>query len=114
MELDSDGVAAPWLSYVPVPGLHLGATWLDPADPLTRYHARQGACLVIPLWLWLLFVGLLTPISDAAPWLATMGLLSGIPMTFVLVAAIIGIAGAAMGRYTRIRPVWDVLAMRPG
>lgn len=112
MELGCLDVAAPWLSYVPLPGLHLVATWLAPADPLTRFHARQGAWIVVPLWIWLLIIGLLTPLSDAAGWLATMGLLSGLPLAAALVAGLVGVVGAAMGRYTRIRPVWDLLTRR--
>lgn len=102
-------MAVPWLGYVPVPGLHLVATWAAPEDPLTRFHAQQAAWIVIPLWIWLLVIGLVTPISDAAGWLATMGLLAGIPMTAGMLGLIVGLIGAGMGRYTRIRPVWDLL-----
>lgn len=103
-------MAAPWLGYIPIPGLHAVAVWLAPDDGLTRYHARQSALLVWFLYGWLLFVGLMTGLSDSASYLATMGLLAGIPLVAVLVGLIVGAVGAAMGRFLRVRPAWDILA----
>jgi hypothetical protein len=100
----------PWLAYIPIPGLHLAATWAAPTDPLTRFHARQGGFLILTLYLWLLIVGFATSMSDSPAFLAAMGLLAGIPLFAALVAMIVGIAAAAMGRYARLRPIWDILA----
>lgn len=86
------------------------ATWIAPDDPLTRYHARQGGLLVLGLYAWLLLVGFLTAFSDAPAYLATMGLLAGMPMAAAVIGMVWGITSAAMGRYARIRPVWDAVA----
>ena len=104
-------MAVPWLAYIPVPGLSLLATWSAPDDPLTRYHARQGGLLVVLLWSWLLLVGFATGFSDAPAYLATMGLVAGVPMAAGLIGIVWGIVAAARGRYARIRPVWDILVL---
>lgn len=104
-------MAVPWLSYVPVPGIQLAAVWAAPEDPLTRYHAKQGGALVGLLYGWLILIGFLAGISDAAGFQATMGLLAGFPLLAALVGAVWGMVAAARGRYTRLRPVWDLLAV---
>lgn len=107
----STGVAGlPWLSYVPVPGLSYVAVLAAPDDPLTRYHAWQGGILVVLSYVLLLVFGFLSRLSDAAGYLATLGLLSGLLLLAALVGIVWGMMAAARGRYARLRPVWDILA----
>lgn len=103
-------VAVPWLSYIPVPGMAFVAVWADPDDRLTRYHAWQGGLLVVAVYVLLISLGLLVRLSDAAGYLATMGLLSGLLLLGGLAGIVWGMVGALRRRYVRVRPVWDVLA----
>ncbi len=88
------------------------AVWVAPQDSLTRYHAWQGSALVILTYLALIVFGLLAKISDAAVYLAIMGLLSGLTLLAALTGIVWGIIAAAMGRYVRLRPVWDLLTLK--
>lgn len=105
-------MALPWLGYIPLPGLHAIAVWMAPDDPLTRFHSRQAAVLVWGLYVWLLVIGLLTGLSEASGYLATMGLLAGFALLAAVVGIAVGIGSAATGRYHRLRPIWDVLSAR--
>lgn len=106
--MDGRGVA--WLSYVPIPGLALVAVRLHPEDRLTRFHAWQGTALVLGLLSAMLVAGLLTLVSSAKGYLAAVGGIAGL----VLLAGVVGLAwgmvGAATGRFTRLRPAWDLAA----
>ncbi len=102
-------MSVPWLSYLPIPGLSLVATWLDPEDPLTRYHAWQGGTLVIGSYVLIIALGFLLRISDAPAFQATIGLTSGLVLLGTLVGMVWGIVAASMKRYVRLRPVWDLL-----
>ncbi len=111
MGADGSPVSVPWLSYLPLPGLALVATWADPDDPLTRYHAWQGGTLVILAYAWIVVLGFLLGASDAAAFQATIGLASGLGVIAALIGMVWGIVAAARKRYTRIRPVWDLLTV---
>ncbi len=102
--------SVPWLSYIPVPGLQAVAVYLAPEDPLTRYHAWQGGTLVALLYAFLVLVGLLARASDAAAFLATMGLFSGFGLLAGVAGLVYGAVSAARGRYGRVRPIWDLIA----
>lgn len=104
-------MALPWLGYIPVPGLSWLAVVLAPEDPLTRFHSLQATVLVAALYAWLLFIGILTGLSDAAGFLATMGILAGTAMVAAIVAIAIGIIAAVRGHYTRIRGAWDIMVL---
>ncbi len=104
-------MAVAWLSYVPVPGLQWVAVRIAPADPLTRYHAKQAGLMVAVLYVWVFTIGLLTGLDDSPAYLATMGLLAGVPAAAILISLVVGLVGAARRRYARIRPFWDFLAL---
>lgn len=109
--MDGRGVA--WLSYVPLPGLALVPLALHPDDRLARYHARQGTLLVVGLLLAMMLVGLLTLLSDASGYRTTVGLLSGVLLLAGVAQLVWGAVGAALGRYPRLRPAWDLAAKWP-
>lgn len=100
----------PWLSYLPVPGLPFIAVWAAPEDPLTRYHAWQGGALVGLAYAALLVFSMLGLISDATPFVMTVGFLVSLTALAALTGMVWGIIAAVRGRYARIRPVWDLLA----
>lgn len=97
-----------WVAYLPVPGLGLVPAWAAPADPLARFHARQGGLLVALLYALLLAVGLaaqaMPDAQDALALAAAAILLPG------LAGCAWGIAGALRGRRVRVRPAWDLCA----
>lgn len=108
--MTGDGRSVAWLSYVPLPGLALAAVALRPRDRLVRFHAWQGTLAILGLLLFLFAVGLLARISDASGYRAFLGFVSGLGLLAVLVQLGWGVAAAAMGRFTRLRPWWDVAA----
>lgn len=106
-----DGRDVAWVSYIPIPGLALVPLALRPGDRLVRYHARQGTFLVVGLLAAMLLVGLLTLLSDSSGFRTTVGLLSGFILLAGVVQLVWGGVGAALGRYPRLRPAWDLAAM---
>jgi len=106
--MDGRGVA--WLSYVPVPGLALVPVLLHPADPLARYHAWQGTAHTLALLAALLVMGFLTLLSKADAYRLLVGLAAGAVLVAGVAQLVWGAAGAAMGRYPRLRPAWDLAA----
>jgi hypothetical protein len=112
--LGVDGRAAAWISYVPLPGLALVPLALHPGDRLTRYHARQGTCLAVAFLAVMLVVGLLTLLSEAKAFRATVSFLSGLVLLAGAIQMIWGGVGAAFGRYPRLRPAWDLAAAMRG
>ena len=105
-----DGRAVAWLSYVPLPGLAFVAVRLHPEDRLTRFHAWQGTVLVVGLLAAMLVVGLVTLLSAAKGYRAAVGSVSGVLLVAGVVQLTWGAASAAMGRFVRLRPAWDVAA----
>ena len=105
-----DGRSVAWLSYVPLPGLALLPLALHPGDRLTRYHARQGTVLVLVLYVAMLLVGFLSLLSGGKGYRTTVSTLSGLLLVAGAVQLVWGGAGAAMGRYPRLRPAWDLAA----
>ncbi len=103
-----DGRSVAWLGYVPVPGLFLVPAVARPGDRLARYHAWQSGLLVGLLYGGLTLVGLLAMASDAKAYRSAVGLLGGLLLLAGAVQLAWGGAGAAMGRYPRLRPAWDV------
>lgn len=97
-----------WLAYVPVPGLAFLSVALRPGDRLTRFHAWQGTLAVLGLLLWLLLTGLLARLSDAGGYRTALGFVSGLGLLAGFVQLGWGIASAALGRFQRLRPWWDV------
>jgi hypothetical protein len=109
-----DGRTVAWISYVPLPGLALLAVRLHPHDRLTRFHAWQGTILVVGLLATMLVVGLLTMLSDAEGYRAAVGGLAGAALVAGVVQLVWGGVAAALGRFTRLRPAWDVAAALRG
>lgn len=103
------GVA--WLSYLPVPGLAYVAVRLAPSDRLVRFHAWQGGILVGAAYVALFVAGLLLSLPGMASGAQAMGYVLGPFVLAVLVGCVVGAIGAVRGRYTRVRPAWD-LAVR--
>jgi Na+/melibiose symporter-like transporter len=106
--MDGRGVA--WLSYVPIPGLALVPVLLNPGDRLSRYHAWQGTALVLGFLAVMFVVGLLTLLSEGKGYRAVVGSVAGILLVAAVIQMAWGAVGAAMGRYPRLRPAWDVAA----
>lgn len=103
-----DGRSLAWLGYVPVPGLFLVPALARPEDRLSRYHAWQSGLLVGLLYVGLTLVGLLAMASDAKAYRSTVGFIGGLLLLAGLVQLSWGGAGAAMGRFPRLRPAWDL------
>lgn len=96
-----------WLGYLPIPGLALVPVLLHPGDRLARYHAWQATVQVVGLLVALVAVGFLarsTPKSAQG----AVGLLAGVLLLAGVVQLVLGAVGAALGRYPRLRPAWDV------
>jgi uncharacterized membrane protein len=101
----SRGLAAS--CYLPLPGLAWLAVLAAPADRLVRFHARQATVAVVAAYVLLLTLGWL---AAAAP--ALVGFVAaaaGTVLAVAIVALAAGCASAAMGRYLRLRPAWDLL-----
>lgn len=109
-----DARATAWLSYVPLPGLALVPIALHPGDRLARFHAWQGSLAVLGLVVWLMFIGLLARLSDAFAYRTTLGFVSGLGLLAGLVQLGWGIAAAALGRFQRLRPWWDLAVLVRG
>lgn len=107
----SDGRRLAWLAYVPIPGLALVPVAVHPGDRLTRFHAWQGTIAVLGLVAWLLVIGLLARLSDADAYRTTLGIVSGLGLLAGLVQLGWGIASAALGRFQRLRPWWDLASL---
>ena len=103
-----DGRSVAWVGYVPVPGLFLVPALARPGDRLSRYHAWQSGLLVGLLYAAMTLVGLLAMASDAKAYRATVGFVGGLLLLAGLVQLGWGGAGAAMGRFPRLRPAWDL------
>ncbi len=103
-----EGRSVAWIAYVPLPGLAFVPALAAPKDRLARYHAWQGGLLVSLLYAWLFLWGLAArPASDAAR--DVLGMMAGLGLLAGLVGLVWGAVGSALGRYVRIRPVWDLL-----
>lgn len=103
-----DGRSLAWLGYLPVPGLALVPALARPEDRLSRYHAWQSGLLVGLLYVGLTLVGLLAMASDAKAYRSTVGFVGGLLLLAGLVQLGWGGAGAAMGKFPRLRPAWDL------
>ncbi|MEK6976158.1 MAG: hypothetical protein AABY18_07435 [Candidatus Thermoplasmatota archaeon] len=108
---NADGRSVAWLSYVPLPGLALAAVAARPRDRLVRFHAWQGTLAILGLLVFLFLTGLAARLSEARAYRLSLGLLSGLGLLAGFVQLGWGIAGAATGRYVRLRPWWDLAAM---
>jgi cytochrome b len=106
-----DGRSLAWLGYVPVPGLFLVPVLARPDDRLARYHAWQSGLLVGLVYVGLTAVGLLAMASDAKAYRSTVGFVGGLLLLAGAVQLAWGGAGAARGRFPRLRPAWDLAAM---
>lgn len=103
-----DGRGVAWLGYVPVPGLAFVPALVRPASRLARYHAWQGGLLVALVYLALLVVGLLGLLSEGDAYRATVAATAAAVLVAAVVQMLWGAVGAALGRYPRLRPAWDV------
>jgi hypothetical protein len=103
---DARGIA--WLAYLPIPGLGLVPALARPDDRLARYHAWQGTVLVVGFLIVMAAGGLLTVAvgGKSAPMAA--GLLLGLIFVAGVGQMLWGGIAAAMGRYPRLRPAWDL------
>jgi hypothetical protein len=106
-----DGRAVAWLSYLPIPGLAVVPALLHPEDRLARYHAWQGGLLVGSLWILMTAFALLILAVPAEGFRDVAGFLFGLLLIAALVQMGWGAVGAAMGRYPRLRPAWDLAAL---
>ncbi len=102
------GHALAWIAYIPIPGAALLAVRTAPDDRLVRFHARQGTAITLFLYLMLLLFGLLALAMPATS--AAVGPAAGAVLAVALLCIIVGVTGAVRGRFTRIRPFWDLLA----
>lgn len=94
--------------YIPIPGLAALLAKSHPQDRLLRFHARQATVVILFAYVMLILFGLLAKgFPDAAP---AVGPAAGAVLAITLVAILVGVAGAAMGRFTRLRPFWDLVA----
>lgn len=104
-----DGRSVAWVAYVPVPGLALVPAYAARGDRLARYHARQGGLLVLLLYGVLLALGLA---GQAAPGAQDALAAAAAPFLILGVAGLAwGMLGALRGRFTRVRPAWDLCAL---
>jgi uncharacterized membrane protein len=106
-----DGRSVAWIGYVPIPGLALVAVMLRPEDRLVRFHAWQATVLVVGTYVVLLLIGFLTMVSDAKAYTTAIGILSGAILLGALALLGAGFATSAMGRFSRLRPAWDIAAL---
>jgi uncharacterized membrane protein len=105
-----DGASVAWLPYVPLPGLGLVAVALEPRSRLVRYHAWQGTALVLALLAAMILVGLLSvAVTDKAA-RGVLGFLAGLLLLAGILQMAWGGVAAALGRYVRLRPAWDLAA----
>ncbi len=107
----SDGRGIAGLSYVPLPGVALIPIALHPGDRLVRFHAWQGTLAIFGVLAWLLVVGLLARLSDASGYRTALGFLAGLGLLAGLVQLGWGMAAAALGRFQRLRPWWDIAVL---
>lgn len=105
-----DGRAVAWLSYLPLPGIAFVPVLLHPRDRLCRYHAWQGTTLVLGLLAAMFLIGLMTLLSDAEGYRRAVGFVAGILLVAGVVQLVWGAIAAALGRFPRLRPAWDVAA----
>ena len=101
--------AAACLAYVPVPGVAALAALVAPRERFVRYHAWQGGTLVVLAYAWV-FVWGVAASATAGTLQSAFGMVAGVGLLAALASAIWGLVGAARGRFTRVRPVWDLLA----
>lgn len=98
----------PWVGYLPVPGLQVVPVLVAPDDRLSRFHAWQSGVLVL---LWLSGLMLAGFLRSALPSGArdVVDLLAGLWALAGAVLLVIGLVGAARGRFTRLPVVAPVL-----
>ncbi|HLF16535.1 MAG TPA: hypothetical protein VI796_03785 [Candidatus Thermoplasmatota archaeon] len=106
-----DGRAVAWVAYLPLPGLALIPRLAAPGSRLARYHAWQGGVLVGLVYAIVVPLGIVASAGGGRLLLAVVGALAAITLAAGLAATVVGIASASRGRFVRIRPVWDLLAL---
>jgi hypothetical protein len=98
------------LGYLPVPGLFLVPWLAAPYDPLARFHARQGGLLVGLLLAKLLALGLLGQALGPGG-RDIVAAVAAVVLVLALAGMAWGLVGALRGRFTRVRPIWDLCAL---
>ncbi|MES2155030.1 MAG: hypothetical protein V4510_07830 [bacterium] len=101
-------MTAAWLAYIPVPGVAIACARSAPHDRLVRFHARQGNLLVLFGYAMLALLGLLATAAPATK--PAVSVAAGLLLAAVLVGLLAGGIGAARRRFTRIRPLWDLIS----
>ncbi|MEK6985864.1 MAG: hypothetical protein AABX89_05750 [Candidatus Thermoplasmatota archaeon] len=104
-----NGRAVAWLAYIPLPGLFLVPLLGARGDRLARFHALQGGVLTIAFLVLLMLSGFYAFARNgtkAAP--VDAAILSALLFVVGLAYLVIGAIAAARGRFTRLRPVWDL------
>lgn len=101
-----------WIAYLPIPGLFLVPWLAQPRDRNARFHAWQGGLLVGLLWVVLILLGLLGRASDASGFQLFIGAVTLIVLIAYFIGALVGALAAGRDRFVRIRPVYDILALR--
>lgn len=94
--------------YIPIPGLAWFVARSAPRDRLVRHHAGQGGLLVATAWLLFVLLGLLLEDPGLRP---VLSMVAGAVLGATLLGIATGILSAARGRYVRLRPFWDAMAV---
>lgn len=100
-----------WIAYLPLPGAALVGVFTEPEDPHTRYHAWQGTTWVVLGYITLVALGSLARLSSTGGFVTVMGFLVGAVLSIWMGGLVWGILSAAMGRFARLRPAWDLLVL---
>lgn len=104
----SPGLA--WICYVPLPGVALIPVLVEPRDAHTRYHAWQGTAWTLLAWVVLVAVAVVASWTQAIrPLFLAFAFLEGALVLAAVAGVGCGITTAAMGRFGRVRPAWDLL-----
>lgn len=104
-----NGRAVAWLAYLPLPGLFLVPLLGARGDRFARFHALQGGVLTLTFLVLLMLSGFYAFARNgtkAAP--VDAAILSALLFVAGLGYITVGLIAAARGRFTRLRPAWDL------